>query len=62
MKKLFSNEQEQYIMNHYQTMKYKQIANNLGCNYTATQICGWVHSKGLKRIGGQFFRKKIKNI
>lgn len=58
MKKLFSNEQEQYIMNHYQTMKYKQIANNLGCNYTATQICGWVHSKGLKKDWRSIFSKE----
>ena len=34
MKKLFSEKQEQYIKDHFQTMSYKDIAKNLGSTKT----------------------------
>lgn len=58
MKKLFSEKQEQYIKDHFQTMSYKDIAKNLGDNFTSTQICGWIHNNGLKKEWRSIFSKE----
>lgn len=36
MKELFNSEQKKYILDNYETMKYKDIAKNLNGNFTAT--------------------------
>ena len=47
MKKLFSEEQIEFIISNYKTMTYKEIGEKLG--YSERQIRGWVnHNCDLK--------------
>lgn len=49
MKKIFNDEQIQFIKDHYQTMSYRDIANALG-DYTERQVCGKINGMGLTKI------------
>lgn len=55
MKKLFTDEQKQYILDNYEKMKYKDIAKNLGTEFTATQITGWIHNQKLKKTNRSMY-------
>lgn len=48
MKKLFTEEQENYIRENYRTMEYKEIAKNLSS--TERQVRGWVNSHKLSKL------------
>ena len=54
MKKLFNEEQEEFIVSNYLTMKYSDIAKILG-NYTSTQITGWLNNNGYKKGHNSIF-------
>ena len=49
--KLFNENQEQFILNNYQTMSNEQIAISLGGNFTRSQINSWLQHRGIKRNG-----------
>lgn len=49
MKKIFNDEQIQFIKDNYQTMSYRDLANALG-NYTERQVCGKINGMGLTKI------------
>jgi hypothetical protein len=49
--KLFDENQEQFILNNYQTMSNEQIAMALGENYTRSQVNSWLQHRGIKRNG-----------
>lgn len=55
MKELFNSEQKKYILDNYETMKYKDIAKNLNGNFTATQITGWLHNNKHKKENRSIF-------
>lgn len=57
MKKLFNDEQIDFIVSNYKTMKYKDIANSLG-NYTEQQIIGWLNNNGYKKGHNSIFSKE----
>lgn len=61
MKKLFTKEQEEFILTHYLDLNYKQIAQQLG-GYTATQIAGWLHNKGYKKGHSSIFSIEEQNF
>lgn len=54
MKKLFNKEQEEFILNNYKNMKYKDIGKILG-NVSETQICGWLHNNKAKTKNTSIF-------
>lgn len=49
MHRIFTDEQEQYILDNYKNMSYKDIAKNLGNNFTNKQVSCWLSKKGLKQ-------------
>lgn len=49
--KLFTEIQEQFILNNYKTMSNEQIATALGENFTRTQVNSWLQHRGIKRNG-----------
>ena len=57
MKKLFNEEQIEFIVSNYKTMKYSDIAKSLG-NYTAIQITGWLNNNGYKKGHKSIFSNK----
>ena len=48
-RKIFNDEQIQFIKDHYQTMSYRELAEALG-NYTERQVCGKINGMGLTKI------------
>lgn len=56
MKKLFTKEQEEFIISNYLTMKYEDIAKSLG-GYTSMQITGWLNNNGYKKGHNSIFSK-----
>lgn len=60
MKKLFNNEQENFIVNNYEIMKYSEIADYLGNGITAQQINGWLHNNGYKKSNRFLFSENEK--
>lgn len=61
MKKLFNDEQINFIINNYETMSCKDIANYLG-NYKAQQISGWLSNNGFKKKSRSIFTKSDKEF
>ena len=69
MRKLFNEEQIKFIVENYQTMKYKDIANHLG-DYKSEQIAGWLSNNGYKnknrsiytKYEQEFMRNNYKNM
>lgn len=61
MKKLFNDEQIKYIISNYETMKYSEIAKYLG-NCNATQITGWLHNNGYKKLNRSLFSKEERDF
>ena len=69
MRKLFNEEQIKFIVENYQTMKYKDIANYLG-GYKSEQIAGWLSNNGYKnknrsiytKYEQEFMRNNYKNM
>ena len=58
--KLFDENQEQFILNNYQTMSNEQIATALGENFTRSQINSWLQHRGIKRNGlGCIYKNRI---
>lgn len=57
MRKIFNKEQEEFIISNYLIMQYKDIAKSLGDNYTASQVTGWLNSRGYKKGGKSIFSK-----
>lgn len=53
MKKLFTNEQIDFILTHYENMKYKDIAIYLYCK--PEQIAGWLSNNGYKKSKRSIF-------
>lgn len=47
MRKLFTHDQEQYIINNYKTQRYVDIADTL--HVTERQVRAWVNSHGLRK-------------
>lgn len=56
-KKLFNEQQEQYILEHYKTMSNRDIAEVLNCK--PTQINSWLIHRGIKRGKEHTFHKSI---
>ena len=54
MRKLFNEEQINFIISNYKTMKYSDMAKLL-VNYTATQIAGWLNNNGYKKGHNSIF-------
>ena len=69
MKKLFTKEQEDFILENYETMKYKDIGKKIG-DFTALQICSWInaHKDKIKNTSIftekdiEFIKKNYKNL
>lgn len=58
--KLFDENQEQFILNNYQTMSNEQIAAALGEQFTRSQINSWLQHRGIKRNGlGCIYKNRI---
>lgn len=58
--KLFNEEQEQFILDNYQTMSNEQIAIKLGKQFTRSQINSWLQHRGIKRNGaGCIYKNRI---
>lgn len=49
--KLFTDEQEKFILDNYKTMSSTDIAQNLGNNFKQSQISSWLIHHGIKRNG-----------
>lgn len=49
MKKIFTDEQVQFIIDNYDRMEYKQIAERLG-NFTERQVRGKINGLGLSKL------------
>ncbi len=60
--KLFTDEQKQYILDNYEKMKYKDIAKNLGTEFTATQITGWIHNQKLKKTNRSMYSLRLLDL
>lgn len=56
MRKLFNDEQINYILSNYEHMTYKEIGENLG-GYTPQQINGWLNNNGYKKSNRSIFSK-----
>lgn len=58
MKKLFTTEQEQFILNNYMNMKYSEIAHMFDDQFTERQVRGWINNNAtnkLKKINDSYF-------
>lgn len=60
MRRLFTDEQEKYILDNYKTMPYADIASHLG--FTERQVRGRINGLGLKKRDRQYNKNYFKII
>ena len=59
-KKLFNEEQENFILDNYMVMSNEEIAKKLGSNFKREQINSWLIHRGIKRNGqGCVYKNQI---